>query len=168
MTSGLLGYERRVKRNKLEIGHRHRLGSKGVSARLHKKASNKSDWHQKVSKGDLIIPDSTETGTEHDQGISGNVRTTSKPLAPGQEPPITVLFVERTVKGGLVTQLRRKEKELAKIMGNHVRIVEKAGVKLEQLLSVRDPWAKDRCGRDMDRGCKICQSEGGVDALRRM
>ena len=69
ITSGLLGYSRKVRRNKEELGTRHRLGAIGLGDRLVQKAALRSNWYTKESRGDLRVDceetmDKTKTGGE--------------------------------------------------------------------------------------------------------
>ena len=57
----------------------------------------------------------------------------------------SVLFVPHTTDSNLAKKFREKEETLKEITGNKIKIVERAGVKLQEIL-VRDPWK----GRDSD------------------
>ena len=153
MKSGLLGYERRRARNLVEEGCRHRLGATSTTGRLFKKASLREDWYTKESRGDLEVPREDVEGM--DIGTQDTRPSTGK--AKSQAPPTAVLFVERTPNGELVRMLRAREKELQSVLGDKVKIVEKAGCKLERRLCVRDPWQKARClAADTGNMCEVC------------
>ena len=131
MNDGLVGYSRKVRRNKHQLGTRHRLGCKGVESRLMKKAMNKSNWFKKVSLGDLQLPS--------EDGGGEKVCSDAQAKKADDDQPIAVLFIERTVKGGLATELKRVEKELSVVLGDRIRIIEKAGTKVEHLICMKDP-----------------------------
>ena len=41
--------------------------------------------------------------------------------------------------------MKKKEKELQTVLGDQVKVLEKAGVKLSQVLCQKDPWIGERC-----------------------
>ena len=59
----------------------------------------------------------------------------------------TVLFVEQTRRGVLAAKLREKEKLLYSITGWKLKVVEKSGTTLRQLLVKSNPWSGPKCGR---------------------
>ena len=67
----------------------------------------------------------------------------------------SVLFVPHTTDSNLAKKLREKEETLKEITGNKIKIVERAGVKLQDIL-VRDPWKGRDCGR---LNCFICNTK---------
>ena len=69
---------------------------------------------------------------------------------------ISVMFVQRTEGGKLVDALRREEHVIAERAGYRVKLVEKAGSKLTQLLTRSDPFGGQPCER-MD--CPPCASK---------
>ena len=84
-----------------------------------------------------------------------------KPKKEGDMETVAVLFVPRTPKGELLRKVRGRETDLQKILGNKIRCVEKAGRKLEHLISQKDPWESDMCrGGPKGSRCQVCK-EGG-------
>ena len=66
------------------------------------------------------------------------------------------MFVPYTVNSQLTKQLRNAEDQLDKLTGYRLKIVERAGAKLEDLLTRSDPWAGMECGRKM---CLLCKTK---------
>ena len=66
-----------------------------------------------------------------------------------------MLFVPHTTDSNLAKKLREKEETLKEITANKIKIVERAGVKLQDIL-VRDPWKGRDCGR---LNCFICNTK---------
>ena len=58
-----------------------------------------------------------------------------------------VLFAPRTDGGRLVERLRQQEEIISKQCGHRVKIVERAGSKLQDLLTRSDPFTGGDCGR---------------------
>ena len=65
----------------------------------------------------------------------------------------STMFVDRTNDEKLVEDLKAKEQELAHLVGFKTKIIEKNGLKLEQILVQRDPWKGWDCRR-VD--CVVC------------
>ena len=65
----------------------------------------------------------------------------------------STLFVDRTSGGKLLESLKEKERTLAPLIGYNTKIVEKNGIKLDQLLVQRDPWKGWDC---LKSDCVVC------------
>ena len=73
-----------------------------------------------------------------------------------EEKTVGVLFVPYTAEGELARSYREAEKELGKQTGIKLKIVEKSGTKLVDLLHRSDPWQ----GRDCERPlCLLCTTK---------
>ena len=69
---------------------------------------------------------------------------------------VSVLFVPFTPHGELARRLTEAEKEMEKQTGIRVKIVEKAGTKLIDMLHKADPWQGKDCGREL---CLLCSTK---------
>ena len=78
-------------------------------------------------------------------------KTRSKPDGPLEVA--AVMFVQRTEGGSLVTRLRKEEETLSQLSGYRVKMVERAGSKLEHLLTKSDPFGGTDCGREKCYPC---------------
>ena len=81
--------------------------------------------------------------TEHCQTQPQPKQHTSK----NEHPIKTVLFVPQTPGGILASRLRLAEKQLADLTGENVKIVERGGTTLKQVLHKSNPWTGGFCGR---------------------
>ena len=68
------------------------------------------------------------------------------------------MFVDRSDGGILIERLREVESEMAGLTGYRIRLVEKNGVKLENLLVKRDPYVGWDCERS---DCTCCKAKQG-------
>ena len=84
-------------------------------------------------------------GEKGERETARRCRTTRK--FPRGEKEKSVIFVSHTVGSGLARQLRLKEEKLKDLTGEKVKIVERSGTKLEDLVSGKDPWRGGDCGR---------------------
>ena len=78
-------------------------------------------------------------------------------------PPKAVLFVQCTEDGGLAKEIRRVVQELKPWTGINLKIVERAGEKLQDILHKSDPWEDRDCTRE---NCFSCESAIKDDNLK--
>ena len=64
-----------------------------------------------------------------------------------------VMFVPLTIGGKLAKSLIEAEEKLGSLTGYRVKMVQKVGDKLEDLLTKSNPWQGLDCGR---QGCLLC------------
>ena len=69
---------------------------------------------------------------------------------------VAVMFVPYTKESELTRQLRQAESELGLQTGVRIKIVERAGTKLMDLLHKADPWKGIDCGREQ---CFLCSTK---------
>ena len=67
-----------------------------------------------------------------------------------------VMFIPFTTVGKLAKSLREAEEKLGSLSGYRLKIVEKAGDKLEDLLTKSNPWQGLDYGH---RGCLLCTTK---------
>ena len=67
-----------------------------------------------------------------------------------------VMFVPYTPKSKLAVQLREAEEKLESLTGYRIKIVERAGQKLKDLLHSSNPWRGEDCGR---KACLLCSTK---------
>ena len=160
--SGLSGYERKLEKSRRECQELHRASKSTLAKRHRKKLTEKSGWFRKKKGGDLKIS-AEGTGKKRRKGLKAHT-STCKPPRPTEslqdQQPVTVLFVARTPGGELARRLRQAEAELAMIMGDKVKIVEKSGKMLKSILHRPNPMAGENCQRP---NCLVC-SHGGEEA----
>ena len=59
-----------------------------------------------------------------------------------------VMFVPYTVGSKLAKKMREAENTMQEMTGYRLKIVERAGTKLEDVLTKADPWQGQKCGRE--------------------
>ena len=65
------------------------------------------------------------------------------------------MFVPYTRHSELALRLRDNEEKMEHLTGYRIKIVEKGGTKLVDLLDKSNSWAGQDCGRE---GCLMCKS----------
>ena len=146
MTAGLTGYERLLKKQVDGIANIHRPSSSGLAARNRKKLLNKTKWFKvKQQEGKNT---GKETGPQMARGNPTKMFSGPKCKEKATEdiPTTSILFVDHTPGGDLAKRFREAEKQLSLITGFRVKIVERNGTAVKQLLQ-NDPWAEARCER---------------------
>ena len=67
----------------------------------------------------------------------------------------TVVFIQHTPHSELAQRIRRRLGELEKVGKTKIKLVERAGTKLVDLLHKSDPWGKVDCKRENCEPCSI-------------
>ena len=75
---------------------------------------------------------------------------------------LSVMFVQRTEGGALVNCLRKEEAVISERAGYRVKLVERAGAKLTELLVRSDPFGGQPCGRE---DCMPCLSKPATNKM---
>ena len=75
----------------------------------------------------------------------------------------SVLFVPPTPNGELAKQLKEREEELNKNSSERIKIIEKSGIKIEEMLVQKDPFPIKKCVGETLAKCMICKSAGEND-----
>ena len=74
----------------------------------------------------------------------------------------TVLFVPPTPGSQLAKELQKRENELNKYNEERIKIVESGGVKIEELLTKKNPFKKGKCG---EIACPLCKNKSADEKI---
>ena len=147
ITSGFKGWKRRMERRMEETGEKYRSAAGSLSTRSRKKLTGKEDWFKgggnKRKREDHDEEPRTWKKTRTNAGEEKRMNIKN----------ISVMFIPYTVGGELAKQLRQAEEELGRRTGYKIKIVERTGTKLEDMLHKSNPWQGQDCERP---GCLIC------------
>ena len=156
--SGIRGWQARARKRKRENQEFYRLASTTLKDRTRKKLIEREMWYKDQNK------ETEEESPRKFMKIDSNTRKPSgrgrlgkktQERAPGN-PVKAVMFIPHTIDSGLAKALRKNEEFLQEITGERVKIVEKAGTKLEDILTKTDPWKGLDCGRE---NCFLCATK---------
>ena len=111
----------------------------------------KKRWYNELSKGDLRL-DQVENSDKPMPDTNSQPLVTRDYTVPESEDAVPVVFVPRTPQRKLLQELRKCETDIQKVLGRKVRMVERAGVKLEHILCGKNPWKKMLCLGDGSGG----------------
>ena len=160
ITAGLKGYESALKREREGKAKIHTSAASGAKKRYRKKLLNKTNWYkQKVEKSEEKVTSrfrlkEKNVPVSHEHTVARRNKGEVKKF-----PVTTVLFVAQTPGGVLASRLREAEAKLAQVTGWKVKVVEKGGTTLKQLLHKSNPWAGGYCGRENCLPCKSGDAE---------
>ena len=65
----------------------------------------------------------------------------------------SVMFVSQTHNGTLDKRLQKVENRISKLTGERIKIVERSGTSVKQMLIKSNPWAGRPCGKDKCLSC---------------
>ena len=151
--SGFIGWRRRIDRRLEQGGVVYRDGRSSLKTRTTRKLLGKETWYKEETKRNRDEYDDWED----EQRWSKRIRR----LGPKREEEernrvIAVMFVPYTPRGELARRLREVESDIEKQTGNKLKIVERSGMKIVDLLHKSDPWEGVDCER---RGCILCKTK---------
>ena len=134
MTSGLLGYDRKIARKKKRGEDLYRSAAKTLKPRLKKKLLEKTTWYKDRKRDD----EEYDGKKSQKMGCKGGrVRDDRKKKKKGKGIVKAVLFVPYTHGSRLAKRLREAEMKLEELTGYRLKIVERGGRRLEDMLKLK-------------------------------
>ena len=161
IVSALLGYVRKVKRNEQTNKPRYRSGKQSLKNRVDKKLLEKLNWFKKNKKNVEVENKEVICQNEKTKYRWSHYRRRKEPIKSldnknmKSEPPKAVLFVQSTPNSELAHDIRKVIQDLKPWTGINIKVVERAGDKLQDLLHRSNPWDNIDCKRE---DCFLCNS----------
>ena len=160
--NGIKGWKNKISRRKKEGKGFYRLAGKTLKKRLQKKLTEKETWYRKERVYEDL--DSETDDDEEDEELKENrikrKRKSTLDKTGKKNAKKTVvkaaMFVPYTVSSKLAKELREMEFKLEDMGGHRLKIVEKAGTKLADLITQSNPWKGQDCARP---GCWLCTTK---------
>ena len=145
----------------------YRSGASTLPQRCKKKLTEKVTWYKNKKKREDDAPNNPEGKRKRemhgeDQQHTGNtwkahlenISKNEMQIQKGKEKKVkAVMFVPYTLGSELAKRLRQAEEMIQDMTGYRLKIVESAGLKLQDALTKADPWQGMNCDRD---GCLLC------------
>ena len=128
VTCGVVGSRRKVKRREREGRGFYRLAKSTLVQRNRKKLTEKVTWFRGKRKGE---------GEDEGEDVMPNRKKKDAPKKDAGNKEIDVPF---TTGGKLAKSLRDAEEELGSLTGYRLKMVEKTGDELVDLLTKSNPW----------------------------
>ena len=161
---GIKGWKGKIRRREKEGKGFYREGKSTLQTRVRKKLTEKESWYRDKERDE----DGEEKDLLGDYGErkDGRERTNAgkdKEKDPKKDQKKAAgsvvkaaMFCPATPHSVLAKELRELEYSLEPIMGHRLKIVERAGTKLQDLLTSSNPWKGKICERD---DCMLCESK---------
>ena len=126
----------------------YRSGAASLHKRTTRKLIGKETWYREDKQRDRDEYDEWE-----DKQKRSRTRKRGENEGKERNRIVAVMFVPYTPKGELAKRLREVENDMEKHTGNKLKIVERSGTKLIDLIHKSDPWEGQDCGREK---CILC------------
>ena len=151
--------------------NRYRSGIESLQTREHKKLTEKTNWFRRWKGSEERIVEEREqkeNRIEMEKTTTEKIKEWEIELKEGndeieeKEPdellkielPKAVIFVPSTENSQLAKEIRSVITQLKPWTGISLKVVERAGQKLEEILHRSDPWENYDCGREECNPCK--------------
>ena len=162
LVSGITGHQRKVARCLAARTPLHRSAQQSAATRRTKKLLAKSNWFRNSREEAEVGEESSAKRNDQPGGGSRERKGVARgkaAVATGQKSTkdlvtTTVLFVEFSKGGALQKCLRDALDRLTPMLGFKVRVTERGGTSLGSLLSNKNLWSGEPCGREDCRPCK--------------
>ena len=158
--SGVTGWQRKILRREREAKGFYRHARSTLKSRNKKKLVEKTTWFrdrdrdEEEEENEMHLPHRKMMGRGEGKKKDATKKNTRKM---GSVPEVkAVMFVPYTAGSKLAKQLREAEEKLGSLTGYRLKMVEKAGDKLENLLTKSNPWQGQDCGRQK---CLLCHTK---------
>ena len=135
----------------------HRNSSETEDLMRGKKLIGKTSWYKRKAKKDNRQPETDSKGARGKEPKTDR----SRPLT--ERRPSAILSMERTKGDKLITELRRQEQKINKFIMRKVKLVERNGQQVQQMLTNPDPCGDELCERP---DCLPCKGTEGKEICR--
>ena len=158
VVSGMTGWQRKIKRREEDGGEMYKNARSTLPKRCRKKLLEKTNWYKKRKRdseddGEKYLEDGERRGGGRKK--IKKERINKQRMDDGNKVK-AVMFVPYTTNSELAKQLREAEEKLLNLTGYKLKIVERAGTKLEDMLPKSNPWQGKDCGREL---CLLCETK---------
>ena len=128
-----------------------------LADRCRRKLVEKTTWYRRQPRE---VPNDGMENLRVEQPSKEEMGKVWKPTKPLQKPSTSaikaVMFIPYTPSGGLLGRIREAEDRLHQLTDYRLKLVERSGSKLEDLLTSNNPWRGQDCGRLQ---CLLCSTK---------
>ena len=142
VVSGYKGWRRRLEKRIEEGANQYRSAGMSLMTRSRKKLTGREDWFR-----DSGLKRKREEDDDEEPRYWKKTRTNKGEERKPFIRTISVMFIPCTRGGELAKRMREAEEELGKQTGYKIKIVERAGTKIIDLLHKTNPWQGEDCKR---------------------
>jgi hypothetical protein len=155
---GVVGWRRKLERREKAGQKQYLEASETLEKRTEDKLLEKTSWYKVDNKRKVENQESkfqyNPPSKKRKLGKKVNtIKSKDKKIK-------SVMFVPYTKHSELATRLRESEESMATMTGYKLKIVERGGTKLVDMLHKANPWAGQDCGR---KRCLLCSTKKDED-----
>ena len=158
--SSLKGVIRKENRRKM-TERRYKSAEETLGERNVRKLTEATTWYRGNDKeSDEALNEKKEKDSPWTKWRKGNKkrkRNKGSIDVEGKSKLMSVLFVQHTPKSELAKRIRMKLENFEKLGSLKFKVVEKTGMKIEEILHKSNAWSDQKCGRN---DCLLCNSAG--------
>ena len=159
VVSGIKGFKRKEKIKKQKNEPRYRSRSQSLPARVKKKLCEKYNWFKArkekecENEKDDIVEKSDKWS--HYRKKKSPIKVLEKEILDKKEEPAkAIIFVQHTINSELAHEIKKVIQTLKPWTGINLKVVERAGDRIEDILHKSNPWENIDCKRDLCLTCK--------------
>ena len=158
VNSGIKAWKARQERRKDQGQEIYRPASSTLKDRTRKKLLARENWY-KNQDNKTHLP---ELDKNQAHGLPGGPRALGtqnpkdKNITEDKKTIKAIMFVPFTTNGRLAKLLRDNEEKLESMTGTRLKIIERTGVKIQDMLTKSNPWQGQDCLR---QNCLLCNSK---------
>ena len=131
ITSGLVGYENMKDRAAAAGEGIHKSAASSAVARRRSRLLGRGNWFRSPPKN--VTKDTSKPRQRSAKGFQAR---------PKRKLPVSTLFCVQTRNGLLAKSLKQQERKLAEMTGETIKIIERSGVTVKQLLIRSNNWVQ--------------------------
>ena len=153
---GVVGWRRKLERRSKNNQKQYLEAKETLEKRTNDKLLEKTSWYKENSKRKL---QDQESKYKYQPPAKKSKRINQKKgdtKAGGTTKIKSVMFIPFTRHSELAMRLRENEERMEKLTGYRLKIVEKGGTKLVDILHKSNPWAGEDC---MRKDCLLCMTK---------
>ena len=147
--------ERKKARRKRTGEKFHRKAKTTLHTGTRKKLTGKSSWFKIKPRDEEEERMKKKEYAERIESEDEREKNQKSGMESKKKDPKAVIFVPFTPGSALAKELREVEEMLEKLSGTRFKIVERAGIQLQRVISRTNPWAGSDCQRE---DCMVCET----------
>ena len=160
VVDGIRGWRNKIERRKRDKMDFYRQAKNTLHTRVRKKLLEKETWYKTENKArDEDKPEDWEMpeGWRQDKKRGEKRKSTGEEGGKRKRKKVKgVMFVTHTHHSELAGEFRETENKLEEMTDMRLKMVEKAGTKIGDILTDGDPWSGQDCSRET---CWLCETK---------
>ena len=156
---GIVGWRRKLERRQKKGQNQFMEAEETLEKRTRDKLLEKTNWYKTNMKRKAEDEESQfqyNPTMKRRKRMQADNKNKNNKSSSSKAKVKSVMFVPFTRHSELATRLRENEEQMEKMTGYRMKIVERGGTKLVDILHKANPWAGEDCDR---KGCLLCTTK---------